>query len=369
VFTAGAQHAGTVTGVVQRNDAGTLRPVPNLWVVLHRVGRDTAAPVDSTRTDARGRYSLRHEVRRDSAVFFASTVYGGVAYFTPPARAGDTAAADGALTVYDTSSAGEPVRTRGRHVIVSAPDPDGRRAIAEVFELENASSTTRVAGAGSSWSTVLPGAAEDVRVEQGDVAPDAVAIRDGRIDVLAPFPPGLRQVAFSYAVSASEFPLVLPVPDSTTVLEVLIEDPGGVSDGAGLLREDAVTLQGRTYQRFLARNVVPGASFSVTVAAGGPRTVNLTVVITVGLLGIVVLLAVARAALGARVAPAGSSREGVARATAAKADRLARAIAALDARFERRSNRSADERARYEAERETLKRELTAVLAERDEQL
>ena len=368
-FAAGAQHVETVAGVVQRNDAGTLRPVPSVWVVLHRVGRDTAAPVDSTRTDARGRYRVRHETRRDSAVFFASTVYGGVAYFTPPARGGDTAAANGLLTVYDTSSAGEPVRTRGRHVIVSSPDRDGRHAIAEVFELENAATTTRVAGRGASWSTVLPRAAQDVRVEQGDVAPDAVAMREGRVDVFAPFPPGLRQVAFSYAIAAGEFPLSLAVPDSTTVLEVLIEGAGGVSEGAGLLREDAVTLQGQTYQRFLARNVVPGVSFTVDVPAGGRRPINITVVITVGLLGIVLLLAVARAALGARAAPARSSREAADRLTAATAHRLATRIAHLDTSFERRRNPSAEERATYEARRDALKRELTEVLAERDEQL
>jgi hypothetical protein len=368
-LTAGAQHVATVAGVVQRNDAGTLRPVPGVWVVLHRVGRDTAAPVDSTRTDARGRYRMQHEARRDSAVFFASTVFGGVAYFTVPARGGDTTAANGELTVFDTSSAGEPVRTRGRHVIVSSPDPDGRRAIAEVFELENAGATTRVAGRGASWSTELPSAAQDVRVEQGDVQPDAVAVREGRIDVLAPFPPGLRQVAFSYAVGPDAFPLAIPVPDSTTVLEVLIEGAGGVSDGAGLLREDSVTLQGRTYQRFLARNVVPGVSFSVDVSAGGPRTVNITVVISVGLLGIVLLLAVARAALGARAAPSRSSRESADRLAAATAQRLASKIAQLDSGFERRRNPSADERAAYEAKRDALKRELTEVLAERDEQL
>ena len=35
-------------------------PVPAAWVVLHRVGPDRAGPLDSVRSDSRGRYAFRY---------------------------------------------------------------------------------------------------------------------------------------------------------------------------------------------------------------------------------------------------------------------------------------------------------------------
>ena len=52
-----------------------------------------------------------------------------------------------------------------------------------------------------------------------------------------------------------------------------------------------------------------------------------------------------------------------------RADALAHAIADLDSRFARHKTPTDGERLAYAAERESLKAELTAVLAERDDQL
>ncbi|MFL5571889.1 MAG: hypothetical protein ACJ78R_00085, partial [Gemmatimonadaceae bacterium] len=59
--------------------------VSGAWVVLHRVGPDRAGPLDSTLSDARGRYSFNY-VRSgsDDAIYFVSASYDGIAYFTPP---------------------------------------------------------------------------------------------------------------------------------------------------------------------------------------------------------------------------------------------------------------------------------------------
>ena len=51
-------------------------PIANQWVVLHRVGRDRAGPVDSTRTTADGRFHIRYRATGDSsALYFVSTKY------------------------------------------------------------------------------------------------------------------------------------------------------------------------------------------------------------------------------------------------------------------------------------------------------
>ena len=82
--TAGAQTVRTVNGVVRRPAGASTQPVIGAWVVLHKVGRGNAGPIDSVRSDARGGYAFRFATGPDSSVFFASTAHLGVTYFTPP---------------------------------------------------------------------------------------------------------------------------------------------------------------------------------------------------------------------------------------------------------------------------------------------
>jgi hypothetical protein len=357
--------ARRVSGVVRYADAAGGQPVAGIWVTLHRVGPDTAAAIDSVRSDARGRYTFRYAPRGDSAVYFASGLLGGVAYFTSPFRGVDVQGDDAQLIVHDTTSTGAPIYTRGRHVIVSGIDDSGRRSVVEVIELENTASRTRVAGARApSWAIALPDAATDVRVEQGDVASEAIAARNGRVEVFAPIPPGLRQIAFSYAIGAARFPVTYAVPESTTILEVLIEDPAGRADGAALAPQAMATIQGRSFQRFMSRDVAPGAVFRVTAPRAAARSGGRTLAIVVGLAGIALLGALASLALRG-----GGLRAVGARVQPDRAEAIARQIAALDARFERRANPEPAERAEYIAQRETLKKALTDVLAERADRL
>src|SRR5687768_6034196 len=72
-----------VEGQVVRPGARDMLPVPNVWVTLHRVGSDRAAPLDSVRADAAGKYTFEYRRTGDeSAIYFASASYGGIAYFT-----------------------------------------------------------------------------------------------------------------------------------------------------------------------------------------------------------------------------------------------------------------------------------------------
>ena len=112
------------------------------------------------------------------AVYFASSMYGGVAYFTPPLTANDAAGDAGEITVFDTTSAPIPVQTRGRHLVVSASGVNGRRTLVEVFELSNDTTLTAVAGARSraTWSTALAPNATNFQVGQSDIGGNAVHV-------------------------------------------------------------------------------------------------------------------------------------------------------------------------------------------------
>jgi len=239
-------------------------PVSGIWVVLHRVGADSAAPLDSVRASASGEYAFKY--RRsgdDGAIYFVSASYGGIAYFTPPLHHALVKGEEAEIAVFDTTSSHVPISVRGHHVIVSAVSPGAMRAVTEVYELANDSSVTRVAASGrpegAAWSAILPPGARNFRVTQGDVPAAAITFTNGKASVFAPIAPGLRQLSFTYDVPARSFPLSVPIDRATQVYEVLIEEPTGTVTGASLKEVEPVAIEKRMFRRFLASDVPENA--------------------------------------------------------------------------------------------------------------
>src|SRR4051794_21344112 len=58
----------TVRGRVVRPGRNGMVTVPQAWVTLHRVAPDSSGPVDSVRSDASGRYSIRYKPAGGEAV-------------------------------------------------------------------------------------------------------------------------------------------------------------------------------------------------------------------------------------------------------------------------------------------------------------
>jgi len=249
-----------VSGRVLRPGARSMVPVSGAWVVLHRVGPDRAGPLDSLRSDASGRYSFRYlRSGSDDAVYFVSAMHGGVAYFTPPLTERRIGGRAGEIAVFDTTSNTVPISIRGHHIVISAVDAGARRGVVEVFELSNDSSVTRIAPSdrpeGATWTTRPLPEASNFRVTQGDIPADAVAFSDGRVSVFAPLAPGVKQLSFAYSVPASTFPLRLPLAGRTDVYEILIEDETGNVSGPNIREMDPVTVDARSFRRFLAADM------------------------------------------------------------------------------------------------------------------
>jgi hypothetical protein len=380
-----AGEARRVAGRVVRPGGDSVVAAPGTWVTIHRVGPDGAGPLDSTRTDAAGRYAFAYRTSgSERSVYFVSASYGGIAYFSPPLTARSVTGDDAEITVFDTTSAPVPITVRGRHLIVLAPraGSDGRREVLEVYELSNDTTVTAISGAPGAplggarptWAAVVPAGARDFHMQQGDVAPDAARLADGRVEVYAPLAPGLKQVSFSYTLAPQSFPLHAPLERPTSVLEVLVEGKGGEVGGARLREVSPVAQEGRNFRRFLAQDAPASAVATVSfppVALATRRSLYVAVVVT--LAGAAMLLALARAAgrgrrpasggAGPVFAPAGAPAPG---APAGDPDRLAREIASLDAAFARQRGVSEEARATYQARREALKRDLTAALAARE---
>jgi hypothetical protein len=340
----------------------SLRGVAGVWVVLHRVGTDTAGPVDSTRTGARGTYRIAYrQLGDDRTIYFVSAQYAGIAYFSPPLPPGGATEDDAELIVYDTASAGIPLRVQGRHVVLSAAGVDGMRDIVEIYEIANETDRTLVSPDDSqpTWSGTLPPGATDLRVGEGDVAEDAVRVSGQRLDVLAPIAPGLKSFSLAYRLSAAAFPLRLPIDSPVVSLEVLLEDPNVSIVGAGLAPTEPVNIEGRLFRRFAADSVPAGSEIRATIPAlgKGRRTVYVAIVLIAFMAAMLVVLARAfgrRGDVQALPAAAPPPRS---------ADSLAREIAALDAEFERAPPTDREMRDAVAARRAALKHALTRALA------
>ncbi len=269
-----------VSGRVVRPGARSMEPVSGAWVVLHRVGPDRAGPLDSLRSDASGRYRFEYlRSGSEDAVYFVSAMHGGVAYFTPPLTERRIGGSAGEIAVFDTTSSRVPISIRGHHVVISAVDTRASRAIVEVFELSNDSSVTRIAANdrldGATWATRLLPNASNFRVTQGDIPLDAVKFSNGVASVFAPLAPGVKQVSFSYSVPASAFPLRLSAAGRTDVYEVLIEDETGSVTGPNIREMDPVTVEARSFRRFLAADVPQNSVAVIDLPpAGASRTID-----------------------------------------------------------------------------------------------
>ena len=290
-----------VAGQVVRPGAKSMLPVPNVWVTLHRVGSDRAAPLDSVRADYQGQY--RFDFKRtgdEQAIYFVSASYGGVAYFTPPLAHNVVQGAEAEIAVFDTTSGPVPISVRGHHLIVSAADANATRTVTEVYELANDSSVTRIApssGDGAVWSVPYPPQANNLQVSQGDIPAAAVRFVDGAARVYAPIAPGLKQLSFSYSVPASAFPMSFPTVRDTQILEVLIEEEKGNVSGAKLVEKAAVALESRSFRRFLADDVTAGSVAVIDlprVDAKGEIDPKFMIALT-AMFGAAMILALARA--------------------------------------------------------------------------
>ena len=351
-----------VDGRVVRGTRGGEIPVAHQWAVLHRVGPDHAGPMDSTRTNANGEFSFRYRPTGDTtAVYFVSTSYGGVAYFTSPLRAPMVRGDDALLTVFDTTSGPVAIRIGGRHLIVGAPTPDGHRPIGEVYDLENDSTVTAIARDSLTpvWSTHIPDGAIGFQLNRaGDLAPGAVSLHGTKVGLFAPLSPGIRQLAFTYDLPTSAFPLDLPIDRATGVLEVLVQEPQAHVTGVRLRELAPVSTEGRTFRRMLAQDVAANTVMRVDV----PRAVTaqrervyegVGVALTLAMV-VALVFSLRRARPRRAVVPARGERPSQA---------LARAIADLDQSFERASGDDENARASYSDQRAALKAQLAEALA------
>ena len=160
-------------------------------------------------------YRAYHGLSDDGAVYFVSSMYAGVAYFTPPLAPGDgRRATDAVITVFDTTSRAVPMTVRGHHVIVG--DRGFRRDASgdgSLRHLERHVGDARRARRECRRRELVGGAASAARARPRwwtGTSAGRGEVRSGtRAGVFSPFAPGLKQLALRYTLDDDAFPLKL----------------------------------------------------------------------------------------------------------------------------------------------------------------
>lgn len=281
-----AAQAGTVSGVLRRGGPEGV-PLAGRWVVLHQVTQGGGGPVDSVRTDAAGRWRLRARQVDTLAIYIASALHDGLAYFSAPLRvqAGKAVTA-GPLVVYDTSSAGPGISLQRRLVTISRAGTDGSREVLELLELAHAGLTTRIAPdtIQAVWTVLIPRAAVQFEVQQGDFSPDAVTRRADTVLLFAPVQPGhSRQLSYRYVLPASSAGTVaLPIDQRTDELDLLLEDTTAAVSAPGLTGGGVEQIDTRRFAGYRADSLLAGAPVTIVFPAKQFRTDRLLPLLVAG---------------------------------------------------------------------------------------
>lgn len=284
----------SVRGRVLRGGQDTI-PLANAWVVLHKVTRESGGPVDSVRSDARGRYRIELRNPDSISVYVVSAWYDSLAYFSLPLNvAGRPAVHVEDIVTFPTSANGPPIRLARRLVTVAAAGEDGTREILEILELENTGPTTRITKDTlvPTWAGRVPEDAGQFRGGQGDISPEAMVFRNDSVYVLGPIPPGpVKQLSYSYSLAAGTRTLVISIDQPTVELNLLVEDTAAAITAPKLESLGVQEIEQRHFAAYRAGALESGDRVEIQLPSSGFRApALLPYVIAVLAAGMVVAL-------------------------------------------------------------------------------
>ena len=268
----------SVSGRVLRGGRDTV-PLSNAWVVLHRVTREQGGPIDSVRSDARGRYRMLLRDPDSAGAYVVSAWYDSLAYFSLPLNVlGRPAAHVEDIVTFPTTSKGPPIRLERRLATVAAAREDGTREVLEILELENTGQTTRVTKdtLEPTWAGRVPARVGQFRGGQGDISPDAMQFRHDSVIVLGPIPPGpVKQLSYGYSLPMGTRALVIPIDQPTVELNLLVEDTAAAVTAPKLERLGVQEIEQRHFAAYHAGPLAPGDNVEIRLPAGAFRAQTL----------------------------------------------------------------------------------------------
>ena len=284
----------SVSGRVLRGGRDTV-PLSNAVVVLHRMASASAGPIDSVRSDARGRYRLALRNPDSTSGYVVSVWYDSIAYFSLPLNVVSRPAVhvEDILT-FPASRTGPPLRLARRLATISTATADGSREVLEILELENPGQATRTTDDTlvPTWSGRLPGRTGQYRAGQGDVSPEAMRFRNDSVLIYAPIPPGpAKQLSFDYTLAAGARTFVMPIDQPTVEMNLLVEDTVALVIAPKLESFGVKEIEGRRFAAYRAGPLAAGERVEIRLPPGKFRAqVLLPYVIAVVAAGMLVAL-------------------------------------------------------------------------------
>lgn len=275
-----------VSGRVLRGGRDTI-PLPSTAVVLHQVTRTGGGPIDSTRTDARGRYRFDLRAPDSTSIYVVSAWYDSLAYFSMPLEVtGRPVAHVDDIIAYPTTVNTPPIRLERRLATVARAAPEGTREVLEILELENDGQTTRITKdtLAPTWAGRVPQGVGQLRGGQGDISPDAVRFRHDSVIVLGPVPPGpIKQISYAYTLPAGIRTFALPIDQETENVNLLVEDTTAVVTAPQVKSLGIQELEQRRYAAYSAGPLKRGDRVEILLPAGKFRALTLLPYVIIGL--------------------------------------------------------------------------------------
>lgn len=260
-----AHAQGALRGQVEKDSTG----VADVAVTLHRVTRDSAGALTSTRTGAGGAFAftLPPADTAGFTVYFATAEYQGIRYFGPPLHSSD-ARSGYRLEVFDTARIAPGTMPEGvgivRRDIILLREAQGGWEVNEVVQAKNQARRSWVPETGrASWSFLIPKDVGAFEVGDGGTPPDEVRLVGERVMVTAPITPGSHEVLVRYRLPAAMDHYVITPDQPMDTVQLFVKLPAPQLEVVGVALVDTVSADGQRFARYSALGVKPGTKLSL----------------------------------------------------------------------------------------------------------
>ncbi len=296
---------GSTSGVIQGrvvNGTEGGGSVAGVEVTLITYINNVMTETKTTRTDKDGRFQFDNIVTGHEYV--VSAKYMGVDYYYPvDFKPGETTAYV-EVGVCDATTSDKAIRFRMVHAIISIEKES--LLVTEVLGLVNEGDRTCVGGADGVLVFSLPEGACSFEVPQ-EMMPDYQLLDNTKVVHLVPFPPGERQLVFSYQLvkpDTAEFTIPLKVDYPVDSLELMI---AGENIEAAVTQlapaEPVITETGERFIHFRGENIPRGTVIKLHLSdssrGGSPFLIIFYVIIAIAIAGIAAYLVKKRRREGA----------------------------------------------------------------------
>jgi len=282
---------GVISGQVINGTEGG-GSVAGMKVALITYINDVMAEIMTTQSDGEGKFQFDNVTTEHK--YLVSTKYMEVDYYYLVTFESEETQKFVEVSVCDATTSDEAIKVGLAHTIVNVEEESLN--ITEVFWLVNDGDRTYVGTDGVLVFT-LPEGTADFEASQ-ELMPDYQLLDDNRVTYLVPFPPGERQLTYSYRLAklgSDEFSIPLVIDYPTDSLELMVQGEGievAVSQLAPA--EPVVTGTGERFIHFRGENLLGGTVVNIHLSSlsedSGMPYVILWVIIAVLIASIAVYL-------------------------------------------------------------------------------